>query len=313
LAVRRPPFTLEQLRSFVAVAESEHISRAAASLYLTQAAVTQQIRHLERGLGVQLLERNGRRVRLTDAGRSLAEVSRAALRAVEVVDDSALAIRELKAGSLHVGASPTCATYYVPPLLAEFSRRHPAIKLTVAVEPSSDLNRAVLAGALDCAVVESLPDPQLQSFEMTQDELVLVVHRDHPLAQLRRVSPADFARHRYLGRGPQWSAERTVREMLGGDAYDHVDVLNLGHPEYVRAAAVAGLGFAALPKRAVVSDIAAGVLKRLPVTPVLRPISAVRRAGGGGPALEAFWDLLTGAPGGAQAASPKISRDGERV
>ena len=311
--MRRPPFSIEQLRSFVAVAESEHVSRAAASLYLTQAAVTQQIRHLERGLGVQLLERDGRRVRLTDAGRSIAEVCRAALRAFEVVDDSALAMRELKAGSLHVGASPTCATYYLPPHLAEFTRRHPGIKLTVAVEPSADLTRAVVSGALDCAIIESAPDPQLVCFELTQDELVLVVHRDHPLAQLRRVAPSDFAKHRYLGRGPQWSAERTVRQMLGGDAYDHVDVLNLGHPEYVRAAAVAGLGFAALPKRAVVNDVAAGLLKRLPVTPVLRPISAVRRHGRGGPALEAFWDMLTGAPDSEKPPSGKISPDGDRA
>jgi DNA-binding transcriptional LysR family regulator len=310
--VRRPPFTIEQLRSFVAVAELEHVSRAAASLYLTQAAVTQQIRHLERGLGLQLLQRDGRRVRLTDAGRSLAEVCRAALRAIEVVGDSALAMRELKSGSLHVGASPTCATYYLPAHLAEFTRRYPTIKLTVAVEPSADLNRSVVAGALDCAVIESSPDPQLECFELSQDELVLVVHRDHPLAQLRKVASSDFARYRYLGRGPQWSAERTVREMLGGDAYDSVDVLNLGHPEYVRAAAVAGLGFAALPKRAVVNDVAAGLLKRLPVAAVVRPISAVRRHGRGGPALEAFWDLLRGA-GGEKPASPKISPDGDRA
>ena len=308
--MRRPPFTIEQLRSFVAVADSEHVSRAAASLYLTQAAVTQQIRHLERGLGLQLLERDGRRVRLTDAGHSLAEVCQAALRAIEVVDESALGIRELAAGSLHIGASPTCATYYVPAHLAEFTRRHPRVKLNVSVEPSADLNRAVLSGALDCAVIEGAPDGDLDQFELTRDELVLVVHRDHPLAQLKRVSADDFAPHRYLGRGPQWSAERTVRDMLG-DAYDRVEVLNLGHPEYVRAATVAGLGFAALPKRAVANDVAAGLLKRLPVPPAVRPILAVRRHGRGGPAQEAFWELLTGSSDAATA-SPKISGNGQR-
>jgi DNA-binding transcriptional LysR family regulator len=305
--VRRPPFTIEQLRSFVAVAQNEHVSRAAASLYLTQAAVTQQIRHLERGLGLQLLERDGRRVRLTDAGRALAETCRAALRAVEVVDDSALAIRELKAGSLHVGASPTCATYYVPAHLAEFSRRNPAIRLTVAVEPSADLNRAVIAGALDCAVIEGTADPSLLTFELTRDEVVLVAHCDHPLSQLTRITSKDLVPHRYLGRGAQWSTERTVREMLG-DVYDQVDSLNLGHPEYVRAAAVAGLGFAALSKRAVAADVAAGILKRLPVSPVVRPITAIRRHGRGGPAQEAFWDLLIGSD---KPASSKISRDGD--
>ena len=304
--MRRPAFTIEQLRSFVAVAEHEHISRAAASLFLTQAAVTQQLHNFEHAVGLQLLERDGRRVRLTDAGRSMAETCRAALRAVEVVDDSALAMKELETGSLHVGASPTCATYYLPPHLAEFSRRYPGVKLSVAVDPSADLNRQVVAGTLDCAMIEGAPDPQLVMFELARDELVLVAHRDHPLSHMRVVTHADLAEHRYLGRGPEWSAERTVREMIG-DAYDKVDVLNLGHPEYVRAAAVAGLGFAALSKRAVASEIHTGLLKRLPIPPYLRAITAVRREGRGGPVQEAFWDLLTR---GEVVASSKISADG---
>jgi DNA-binding transcriptional LysR family regulator len=217
-------------------------------------------------------------------------------------------MKELQAGSLHVGASPTCATYYLPPHLAEFARRYPHVKLTVAVDPSAELNRAVSTGALDCAVIEGVADPSLQCFELTRDELVMVVHRDHPLAHMRRISATDFAKHRYLGRGPQWSAERSVREMLG-DAYDKVEVLNLGHPEYVRAATIAGLGFSALPKRAVANDVAAGLLKRLPVAPVVRPIMAVRRHGRGGPAQEAFWELLTGSD---RPASGKISRDGNK-
>src|SRR2546430_2925458 len=179
--MRKPAYTLEQLRSFVAVAETEHISRAAASLYLTQAAVTQQVRHFERAVGLQLLERDGRRIRLTDAGRSLADACRAALRAVEVLDDTAQAAKELQAGSLHVGASPTCATYYLPPHLAEFTRRHPGVKLSVVVEPSAELNRRVVAGALDFALPQGAPHPAPVALELTRDAHRVVAHRDHPL------------------------------------------------------------------------------------------------------------------------------------
>jgi DNA-binding transcriptional LysR family regulator len=291
--VRRPAFTLEQLRSFVAVAGTEHITRAAGSLYLTQAAVTQQVRHFQKAIGLQLLERDGRRIRLTDAGRNIAEACKAALRAVEVVEESALAVRNLQAGSLQIGASPTCATYYLPPFLAAFTGAHPGIKLSMVVEPSVDLNRKVMSGTLDCAVIEGTPDPDLACLGLAADELVLIAHRDHPLARLRRVTPADFAQHRYLGRGPEWSAERNVRDMIG-DAYDHVEAMNLGHPEYVRAAALAGLGYAALSERAIAGDLASGVLVRLPVPPVTRAISAVRRHGRGGPVQEAFWEMLAG-------------------
>ncbi len=291
--MRRPVFTLEQLRSFVAVSEHEHISKAATALFLTQAAVTQQVHHLERALGLQLLEHYGRRIRLTGAGRELAVSCRAVLRAVEVLEDTSESMKNLQAGSLHLGASPTCASYYLPNRLAEFSRLHPGIKLEVAVEPTSDINRQVVAGTVDCGVIEGEPDPELVSHVLAQDELILVARRDHPLSALPTVTPAQLADHRYLRRGPTWSAEYKVREMLG-DAYDRADVLNLGHPEYVRAAAIAGLGFAAMPRLAVEGDIASGVLKALPTPSIFRSISAIRRRAKGGPVQEAFWDYLTG-------------------
>ena len=304
--MRKPGFSLEQLRTFVAVAESEHISRAAGSLYLTQAAVTQQVQHFEQALGVKLLERDGRRVRLTDAGRSMAEACRAALRAVEVVDDTAQAAKQLETGSLHVGASPTCAAYYLPTHLAEFTRLHPTIRLEMTIEPSVDLMRRVTVGTLDCAVVGGAPDQGLLAFELARDEVVVVAHRDHPMSRLRRITPANFTQYRYLGRGPQLSAGRTVRNLLG-EAYDRVDSLNLGHSEYIRAAAVAGLGYAVLSRRAVAADLASGLLKCLPVQPIVRSINAVRRRGRGGPALEGFWKLVTGGDG---ASSGRMPSDG---
>src|SRR5487761_1199507 len=139
-------FSLEQVRTFVAVAETEHVSKAATSLFLTQGAVTQQLRHFENALGLQLLERAGRGVRLTDAGKALATACRAALRSVETVEDTARSMKALEAGSLDLGASPTCASYYLPARLSAFSVRHPAVKLTVTVGPSAAISAQVTGG-----------------------------------------------------------------------------------------------------------------------------------------------------------------------
>jgi DNA-binding transcriptional LysR family regulator len=296
--VSKPGFTLEQLRSFMAVAETEHVSKAAASLFLTQGAVTQQLRHFEQALGLRLLERDGRGVRLTDAGRSLAVTCRAALRAVEVLEETAQSMKHLEAGSLHLGASPTCASYYLPARLAVFAQRYPAVQLSLIVEASASINAQVLAGAIDCGVVEGGTAPGLVTSVLAHDELVLVVHKDHPLAQLRRVTPAQLMQHRYLGRGPSWSAEQNVREMVG-EAYDRSESMNLGHPEYVRAAAIAGLGYAALPLLAVEAELESGVLVRLPGPTSKRSITAIRRPSVGGPTLEEFWLHLTGRTDGA--------------
>jgi DNA-binding transcriptional LysR family regulator len=289
----KPQFTLEQVRTFVAVAETEHVSKAAASLFLTQGAVTQQLRNFEAGLGLQLMERAGRGVRLTDAGKALAIACRAALRSVESIEDTARSMKALESGSLDLGASPTCASYYLPSRLAAFSSRYPSVKLTVTVEPSPAITAQVLAGAIDCALIEAGPAAGLTAVVLAQDELVLVAHRDHPLSKLRRVTQAHLARYRYLGRGPAWAAEQNVRQMVGR-AYDLSEVMNLGHPEYVRAAAIAGLGYAVLPVLAVKADLSSGVLKRLSVPSGVRSITAIRRPSKGGPTLEEFWHHLTG-------------------
>jgi DNA-binding transcriptional LysR family regulator len=287
----KPGFTVEQVRSFLAVADAQSISRAAEALHLTQGAVTQQVHNFEKAVAVRLVERSGRGIRLTDAGRSLATSCRAALRAFEVVGDSARALKSLEAGSLHLGASPTCASYYLPPLMAGFTRRFPEVILNVTVEPSAEINEEVRAGVLDCALVEGRADPELMSIMIASDELVLVAHATHPLAAAHRVTSAELAKHRYLGRGPLWAAETTVREMIG-DAYDQSQVLNLGHPEYVRAAALAGLGYAALPLLAVKTDLETGVLKRLAGPSTTREIRAIRRESLGGPTLEEFWRFI---------------------
>ena len=287
----KPSFTIEQVRSFLAVAEHEHVSRAAASLHLTQGAVTQQVHNFERAVGVRLLERDGRGVRLTDCGRGLAISCRAALRAFEVVEESARALKMLQAGSLHLGASPTCAALYLPPLLASFTQKFPNVALAVKVEPSREINDQVKAGALDCALIEGDPLADLVSVVLAHDELVLVVHSSHPLASVKRITGAQLSKYRYLGRGREWSAESVVRKMIG-DAYDRSEVMSLGHPEYVRAATLAGLGYSALPLLAISGDLASGVLKRLPVPAVVRPICAIRRAAQGGPTLEEFWRYL---------------------
>jgi DNA-binding transcriptional LysR family regulator len=282
----------------MAVAETEHVSKAAASLFLTQGAVTQQLRHFEAGLGLRLLERDGRGVRLTDAGRSLAVTCRAALRALDVLEETAQSMKHLEAGSLHLGASPTCASYYLPARLASFAQRYPGIHLSLIVEPSASINAQVLAGAIDCGVIEGRTAPDLVTAVLAHDELILVVHKDHPLARLRRITTAQLIQHRYLGRGPSWSAEQNVREMVG-EAYDRSESMNLGHPEYVRAAAIAGLGYAALPVLAVEAELKSGVLVRLPGPTSKRAITAIRRPSVGGPTLEEFWLHLTSQAQGA--------------
>src|SRR5579859_422696 len=100
------------------------MTRAARSLFLTQGAVTQQVRNFERALGLMLIERKGGRIQLTSAGASVAESCRSALRSIEEVQATARDLLSLDAGSLSIGASPTTAAHYLPAILQRFSAAH---------------------------------------------------------------------------------------------------------------------------------------------------------------------------------------------
>lgn len=288
----RPRFTLEQLGSFLAVAEHGHVTRAAESLHLTQGAVTQQLRLFERALGVQVVERVGRRIRLTTEGRTIADAGRAAMRSLQAVEEAARAAREAEAGSLHVGASQTAAAYYLPEPLASFTALRPQVGLSVVLGNTPDICAQVAGGLLDCGLVEgTFSQPGLVDQRIALDEVILVAHPDDPLAGAGHLTRQRLAAGRYLARDEGSGTESIAREILG-DAYEAVSKLHLGHLDVVRTAALRGLGFAALPRIAVAEELEAGRLKELAVPARRRWVRAVRRTEAGA-VLDAFWRELT--------------------
>lgn len=295
----RLAFTVEQVRSFVAVADSGSVTAAARSLFLSQAAVTQQVRNFERALDLVLLERSGGRVHLTSAGRVVAESARTALWALTAVEETAAGARKLATGTLEVGATPAAATIYLPPLLATFTRAYPGLEVVVTTVNLRTAVDLVHDASLECAVVEGPPDrEQLQELVLADDELVVVAASDHPLAGTKRLDRAALVAHRYLAREPGAAIELFAAQILG-DAHPGPRRMQLGQMDAVHAAARAGLGYAVLPRALVERDLAEGTLVELPVPGKHRAITAIRRRSRGSPALEAFWATLEVAAGAA--------------
>ena len=288
----RLAFTLEQLRTFLAVARQQSMSRAAESLFLTQGAVSQQVANLEAALGLRLLERRGRRVWLTEAGKSIAIACEAVTRSVDGVIESARQLAFLEAGSLHIGASPTAAAHYLPRLLSVFTSLHTGVQIRVVTQNTPAVAAQVASGALDCAIVEGeTAEPELVEHRLAEDEVLVVAARDHPLAVMARVDLEELVKHRYLGREPGAAMESIAIEILGRH-YATVQRIELGHLDAVRGAVVAGLGFAILPRVAVQREVRDGDLVALSIPPQRRWIRMVRRPSPGGAALEEFWRLV---------------------
>src|SRR5487761_917736 len=290
--MRNLGFSVEQIRTFIAVASAQNMSRAAATVHLTQGAVTQQVHHFERALGVQLVERISRGIRLTPAGSAVALACLSAARELESIQEAARLHGTMEIGALRIGAGPTCAGHYLPPLLARFAEQFPQVDMVVTVGNSPSVAQLVASGQLDCGLIEGpAADPKLEERLLLQDELVVVAGSRHPLATSRNATLADLAPHRYLSREPGSALEHSAREMLG-DAYDQSPHLVLNQLDAVQAAALSGLGYAVLPLVAVLRELKDRPLVRLPMASKSRWIRAVRRAASRVPAVDEFWRFL---------------------
>jgi len=188
---------LRQLEYFVAVAEEKNFTRAAARLHIVQSAVSATIKALERELGAPLLDRNSKRVLLTDAGAALLPRARATLDAAREAADAVAEVHGGLRGTLRLGTLTSVRLIDLPALLGEFHRRHPGVVLqtSAAHSGSQGLVDALLDRRLDLAFV-SLPGPPpagLTLIGLASSVLDLVVPVGHPLAERDSVPLAELA------------------------------------------------------------------------------------------------------------------------
>ncbi len=290
----RPSVSVEQLHTFAAVARHGHVTRAAEAIHVSQGAVSQQVQRLEAVLGVPLLERVGRGVRLTEAGRAVAAAAGTAIAAIRAVEETATSFRDLDTGSVAVAASNTVGIHRAPVWIAGFLETHPHIDVLLRLANTAAAIAELVSGEVDLALVEgAVPDAGLDVMLLERDELLLVAASGHPLAAEVRVTARELRRHRYLAREEGSGTEALARDLVGA-AYRTGPVVELGHLEAIRTGVNAGLGYAVLPRTVVAGEIADGhivVLSR-PGRPVWREFRAVRRTGFSPPVLDALWDHL---------------------
>ncbi len=181
---------LRDLEYLVAVADHRHFGRAAEACHVSQPTLSVQIRKLERELGVELVERAPRHVTLTDVGEEVVERAREVLREVDTVREVARRARDPEAGSLRVGIFPTLAPYLLPHVVPEVHARFPSLELLLVEEKTEEVLRRLRTGHLDVGVL-ALPihDDQLHEEPLFEEDFLLAVPVDHPLAEIEEPAP----------------------------------------------------------------------------------------------------------------------------
>ena len=270
--------TLNQLRTFSAVASHLSFSAAAQDLGLSQPSVSYQVKELEAILGVVLLDRASKRVTLTEAGRVLSDYAR---RTLNLLDEASLAIERLKGmerGTLRVGGSTTVGVYVIPAALGAFKRLHPEIAVSLQIGDRQRLEEGVLSGDLDLAVYSSpRRDPELTILPFMDDELVVVVPAGHRLSQRSHLTLADLAGESYLTRESGSGTRQAVEGLVARTGASLPVGMELGSNSAVKQAVKGGLGVAVISRHALALELARGDLVELPVEgfPIRREWSIV--------------------------------------
>lgn len=187
---------LRHLRYFVAVAETENVSRAALKLHLSQPALSRQIRDLEQEIGFSLLERGAKSVRLTDAGRAFLEESRAVLQRAEGALAAARTVAARGQNELHIGYAPTLTVRILPPALRAFQALQPGVRVKLHDLSTEEMLDRMRGGKLLLAFTVRPAPAGLRGlrFEaLTRDPLRLAVAPGHPLARQRSVTLREAA------------------------------------------------------------------------------------------------------------------------
>ena len=285
------PIEFHRLWIFLQVVDNGGFSAAAAKLFMSQPAVSNQVRRLEAGLGATLVDRSGARVRPTAEGEVLAAYAR---RLFLLADEAVTAVRQvqgLAAGRLAVGGTTTVGTFLLPKLLARFHQEHTGIEIDLYVGNAEQVTQRLVTGEIGLAVLAGNPHASaLCCEEILTDDLLLVAAPGHRLAG-RTVPATELAGERFVVR-ERGSSTRELQD----DALRRWDLTDVARsevwgPETLKQSVRAGLGLTLISSHAVDHELGEDLLVAITVDPPPKPrpvVAAYRRDRLLSPAEQAF-------------------------
>ena len=269
-----------RLQVFHAAAKHLSFTKAAEALFMTQPAVTFQIKQLEEHFNTRLFERGHGRIALTPAGDIVLEYAERILGLSAELDTRLKEMTGQVGGPLLVGASLTVAEFLMPRVLGEFKSQYPKVQPRLVVANSETVENRVAEHTLDLGFVEAPSRlAALTSEVCAEDELQALCAPGHPLARLKSASAKQLAPHAYISR-ESGSGTREVTDQYfkkHGVKPEQLDmIMELGSLEAIKGLVSTGMGFAVMSRATVAKEVALGHLVAVPLAPrLMRPLSVV--------------------------------------
>jgi LysR family transcriptional regulator for metE and metH len=305
------PLETKHLRLLNAIVEEGGVSAASRKLHLTQPALSHQLRAAEEELGARLFDRVNKKMVLTTAGQRLYNLSRKVLAELTAAENE---LRKSDIAPAHLRISTECYTCYhwLPARLRLFQKDFPNVAVEIVVEATHRPLPALLAGHLDIAIVSDPPKHRRLDFHpLFDDDLVVVMHADHPLASKTWIRPEDFADQHFILYAIPREESTVLQQVLAPAGVTPQSISHVPLTEAVLEMVRAGLGIAVFARWAVAPLVATGELHaaRLTRWGVRRSwFAAVRRNRFRPPYVEAFVSVLQKHPISQSVSAPRPAK-----
>ena len=271
---------LSQVEGFLETARHRNLSRAADVLHVTQPALTARIQTLETELGTTLFVRGRHGMDLTDAGRAFLPYAERAMATLDAGTSLLTELRRGGAGELVLGAAPAVSTYVLPALLVRYTRMFPNVRLVVRTGHSEEILELALRREIDLGLVRELQHPDIESFPLYDDELVLVAAGSHRFGDRATVGLHELAEARLILFDRTSSYYELTNAFFREAGIAPSGVMELDNIDSAKQMVGQGLGIALLPWTSVAAELADGRLRAIDIegaAPIRRRIVAIRR------------------------------------
>ncbi len=205
---------ISKLKTFVTVADLGSFSKASEILYITQPAVTQQIKALEKTIGAKLFQRQGGRMCLTEEGKRIYEIAKILLGSYEGLMEEIAKIKKDLKDTLFLGVSATLSEYIIPSLIAEFHREFPSATVKIFTGNSHDVEEGLLSGVLNLGIIEREPSNKFISIPWLEDEIIFFTYPKNPIVDRGEIPPEELYSVDLVMREMNSGTRKVVREAL---------------------------------------------------------------------------------------------------
>lgn len=291
---------LENFKIFADLVESQSFSRAAKLNGVTQSAVSQQLRSMEKHFGVLIVDRSQKQFRLTREGARMYESAKDILYRYEKLASELQEMRKVISGTIHISTIYSIGLHELPPYIKKFLQEYPSVNVRVEYRRSNLVYEDILHNSVDLGLI-AFPQRlrQLEIIPFLEDRLVLICNPTHHLAQRKTVDVKDLSGEKFIGFDPDIPTRKATDQIFREYKVEIEPVMEFDNIETVKRAVEIDAGVAIIPLTTVQQEVQQGLLKTVHLRgrQFTRPLAIIHRKGRIlTPAMKKFISNLTGKP-----------------